>query len=606
MSKRDLVRRIDNASPVISGEMVAVASITQVQHLTISGPYSGDFQIVDNGRLIVGQDPDAGARVIITNRGQFGYSAAGTNTFSLWTATSPNGDNTPGDLHLGNMAANFLLYDHSEGTLGLYTPAGAGILLSNDGSARFGHSDGGHMLWDSASESLKIKSGTTVVSEIDSQGNASFTGMIYAAGGRIYGDMQVDAMLRAGDVDGPAVYVGKLVDEGGIAYAGQIMVTDTENVPWFVVRTGDDGTGHLQIGRPGDYPNRLTLDVTETDATLVFDGTAYLAAGNIAGWVINPTSLTSPGGYVALNKDDGVVFTAYDYGGDEWGDTAAEVFPYRMISFEDASANVLHRLEAASDTVAAGSVPRETLKMYMSPVTDSRGYLGLSVFAQKEAHARLRAIGGYDLAGQQDASVNVYAYRQEGTWNYSRIDLTANVVKVEPYTSATAIAGGLVDGLLMYTDGTYDPGLGEGLYLYSNAAWNKFAGPQNGTMRWGDSTNYAQIDGDGIIDFGGVGRITPRFSTETQNSSATFTVSKTYTRCNSTTTGAMTANLPTAAGITGRVYTVKKIDASANAVTLDGDGTETIDGAATFALATQWKSVTIISTGTNWEIIAAT
>ena len=603
MSKRDLVRRIDNQSPVISGEMVAVASVTQVQHLTISGPYSGDFQIVDNGRLIVGQDPDAGSRVIITNRGLFGYSAAGTNTFSLWTATSPNGDNTPGDLHLGNLAANFLLYDHSEGTLGLYTPAGAGVLLDNDGSARFGHTDGGHMLWDSASESLKIKSGSAVVSEIDSAGNASFTGMIYAAGGRIYGDMQVDAMLRAGDVDGPAVYIGKLVDEGGTAYAGQIMVTDTENVPWFVVRTGDDGTGHLQIGRPGDYPNRLTLDVTETDATLTFDGTAYIAAGNIAGWTVTPEALTSPGGYVALNGTDGVVITAYDYGESTAGDTGASGTINKMISFRNAGGSVLHRLEAWSDTV--DTQPRETLAVAINPVDSGRAYLNLRAVAEGEAWARLRAVGGYGLAGQQDASVHVYAYRGEAaTINHSRIELEANVVKLEPYTSATAIAGGLVDGLLMYTDGTYDPGLGEGLYLYSNAAWIKVAGPQNGTMRWGDGTNYAEIDGDGILTFAGVGRIAPRYSTETQNASATFTVSKTYTRCNSTATGAMTANLPTAAGITGRVYTVKKIDASANAVTLDGNASETIDGAATYALTAQWDSVTIISDGSNWEIIA--
>lgn len=304
MPKRDLQRRIDNQSPVMSGEMVAVASVTQVQHLTISGPYSGDFQIVDNGRLIVGADPDIGARMIVAPKGMFGYSAAGTNTFSLWASTSPNGDNTPGDLHLGNLAANYLLYDHSEGTFGLYTPAGAGVLLDNDGSARFGHSDGGHMLWDSASESLKIKSGSTVVSEIDSLGNASFTGIITATGGRITGDMQVDARLRAGDVDGPAVYIGKLTDEGGIAYAGQILVTDTENVPWFHVRTGNDGTGFLHVGRPGDYPNRLTLEVTESAATLTFDGIAYLRGGAVTGdLTVSPGSLMAGNDNVIIDGD---------------------------------------------------------------------------------------------------------------------------------------------------------------------------------------------------------------------------------------------------------------------------------------------------------------
>lgn len=609
MPKRDLQRRIDNQSPVISGEMVAVASITQVQHLTVRGPYSGDFQIVDNGRLIVGQDPDIGSRGILAAKGLFGYSAGGTNTFSVWFRT--DGDHTPGDFHAGNTAANYLMYDHGEGTLGLYTPAGAGVLLDNDGSARFGQGDGANMLWDSASESLKIRSGAVVVSEIDSLGNASFTGIITATGGRIYGDMQVDARLRAGDVDGPAVYVGKLTDEEGVAYAGQIMVTDTENVPWFNVRTGSDGTGYLHIGRPGDYPNRLTLEVTEADAVLTFDGTAYIAAGEIAGWSITAAELVSPGGYVRLHGEDGVVITALDYGESAASDTGAAGTINKMVSFRDAAGYVLHRIEAWSDTTADAQ-PRETLSITTNPIDSGRAYLNLRAVAEGEAWARLRAIGGYGLAGQQDASVNVYAYRQEGTWNYSRIDLTANVVKIEPYTSATALSGGLVDGLLMYTDGTYDPmsfgstALAEGLYMYTNAAWVKIAGPHNGVMRWGDATNYTQIDGDGIISFGGVGRVTPHYSSETQNASATFTVSKTYTRCNATTTGAMTATLPTASGITGRVFIVKKIDSSGNAVTLDADGSETIDGAGTYALTAQWNSVTIISNGTNWEILSTT
>lgn len=64
--------------------------------------------------------------------------------------------------------------------------------------------------------------------------------------------------------------------------------------------------------------------------------------------------------------------------------------------------------------------------------------------------------------------------------------------------------------------------------------------------------------------------------------------------------GAVTITLPTAAGKPGRTYTVKKIDASANAVTVDGDGSETIDGAANVSLAAQWDSVRLFSDGTNW------
>lgn len=68
--------------------------------------------------------------------------------------------------------------------------------------------------------------------------------------------------------------------------------------------------------------------------------------------------------------------------------------------------------------------------------------------------------------------------------------------------------------------------------------------------------------------------------------------------------GAFTITLPTSVGISGREYTFKKIDVSANAVTIDGAGAETIDDAATFVLAAQNDSITVKSDGANWIIIA--
>ena len=69
--------------------------------------------------------------------------------------------------------------------------------------------------------------------------------------------------------------------------------------------------------------------------------------------------------------------------------------------------------------------------------------------------------------------------------------------------------------------------------------------------------------------------------------------------CNAT-GGAFSVSLPTSVGIKGKRYTVKKTDASANAVTVDPSGAQTIDGAATHGLPAQWDSVTIISDGANW------
>ena len=68
--------------------------------------------------------------------------------------------------------------------------------------------------------------------------------------------------------------------------------------------------------------------------------------------------------------------------------------------------------------------------------------------------------------------------------------------------------------------------------------------------------------------------------------------------------GAFTLTLPAAASNSGKVYYIKKIDAGlTDAVTVDGNASETIDGATTTTLNTENEQLTIVSDGTNWEIL---
>jgi hypothetical protein len=65
-----------------------------------------------------------------------------------------------------------------------------------------------------------------------------------------------------------------------------------------------------------------------------------------------------------------------------------------------------------------------------------------------------------------------------------------------------------------------------------------------------------------------------------------------------------TATLPTAASMRGVLLTFVKIDAPAAALTLDGDASELLNGAATNAeIDAQWDSLSIISSGTAWYIV---
>ncbi len=66
--------------------------------------------------------------------------------------------------------------------------------------------------------------------------------------------------------------------------------------------------------------------------------------------------------------------------------------------------------------------------------------------------------------------------------------------------------------------------------------------------------------------------------------------------------GNLTATLPTAVGKAGVIFSIVKIDASVNTVTVTPSGVETIGGASSLILAAQWSSVTIKGNGVNWDI----
>ena len=72
------------------------------------------------------------------------------------------------------------------------------------------------------------------------------------------------------------------------------------------------------------------------------------------------------------------------------------------------------------------------------------------------------------------------------------------------------------------------------------------------------------------------------------------------------TSASFSVYLPTSVGITGKIYLIKKIDSSANTVTIIPSGTETIDGSTSIVQNTADEIITIQSNGVNWIIISRT
>ena len=67
------------------------------------------------------------------------------------------------------------------------------------------------------------------------------------------------------------------------------------------------------------------------------------------------------------------------------------------------------------------------------------------------------------------------------------------------------------------------------------------------------------------------------------------------------TANTFTVTLPTAVGITGKQFCIK--NSGTGSITVDGNGSETIDEALTFILSTKGESIWVVSDGANWKVI---
>ncbi len=92
-------------------------------------------------------------------------------------------------------------------------------------------------------------------------------------------------------------------------------------------------------------------------------------------------------------------------------------------------------------------------------------------------------------------------------------------------------------------------------------------------------------------------------STKTGPTTYTVLLTDCFLRADCT-AGAVTFNLPdaTSGGAIGRIFYIKKVDASANIMTLQAFGSQLIDGSNTQSSSVQYESFSIISNGISWDI----
>lgn len=96
--------------------------------------------------------------------------------------------------------------------------------------------------------------------------------------------------------------------------------------------------------------------------------------------------------------------------------------------------------------------------------------------------------------------------------------------------------------------------------------------------------------------------INPAVATSTKTSGYTITGTDVVIFADAS-ISSVTITLPTASSFNGYNFYVKRIDGSANNCLVARSGSDTIDGATSFSLDTQYFAVRVVSNGSNWYII---
>jgi len=119
-----------------------------------------------------------------------------------------------------------------------------------------------------------------------------------------------------------------------------------------------------------------------------------------------------------------------------------------------------------------------------------------------------------------------------------------------------------------------------------------------GEDTWATAQAVAIINAAVRAAVGGAGGASNYTVTAVKTATYTVAISE-WVRCNAS-GGGFTVNLPTAVGNAGKGITIKKTTSTANVVTVDGAGSETIDGAATYSMSGLLDCLTVVSDGANW------
>lgn len=321
----------------------------------------------------------------------------------------------------------------------------------------------------------------------------------------------------------------------------------------------------------------------------------------------------------------------------------AGVSPYYLLNSGNSTLTNSLTLKAGSSVTLAS----DATAVYITAITNAAGAAN---------SAGLAGTGGYYILGSANSTLPFSSVVQPGSsvsFNYTGSNLFISAIT----NSAVANSGGLAGtgGLFVVTSasplfpnsrilkaGSSVTVITDGTSIYITAltggggsstpggsdtqiqvnSQNAFAGFPN--LRWISSSNSLDLNTAGRIRHGGVAEVDgvaptgvtglvwldtgtsasntiPFLSVVTKTANYTVTNADDLVLGNAT-TGSFTVTLPTAVGISGRVFYVKSISSSNN-VTVGTVSSQKIDVATTYVLPSNYGSVTLVSDNAQWWIV---
>ncbi len=138
---------------------------------------------------------------------------------------------------------------------------------------------------------------------------------------------------------------------------------------------------------------------------------------------------------------------------------------------------------------------------------------------------------------------------------------------------------------------------------YYNSAWVFYLPKKGWQVHVDDESKDYQFNGTSWAEKTSTVTTAPTRTTVSKSSSFTASTSEAAIYEIDCTGGNVIVTLPAASGAANRGWVLRRIDASANTLTVDPNGSETINGQTTWPIVSQYETLDINSNGTSWGII---